>query len=84
MGEHFADLWQSEQCPPTLRKMIFRTAIEEIIVRTHTEKTILQFTIHWKVGTTASLETERPRSATETATPADALGYHCRMAGPQR
>jgi excisionase family DNA binding protein len=80
MGEHFADLWQSEQCPPTLRKMIFRTAIEEIIVRTNTQKRILQFTIHWKGGSHTQLEMERPRSATETATPADALDIIRRMA----
>jgi hypothetical protein len=80
MGEHFADVWQSEQCPPTLRKMIFRTAIEEIIVRTNTQKTILQFTIHWKGGSHTQLEMERPRSATETATPVDALDIIRRMA----
>ena len=32
MGENFAELWQSDRCPPTLMKMIFRTVIEEIIV----------------------------------------------------
>src|SRR4029077_10469593 len=32
MGDHFAGVWQSSHCPPTLKKMIFRTAIEEIIV----------------------------------------------------
>jgi hypothetical protein len=80
MGEHFAELWQSDQCPPTLRKMIFRTAIEEIIVRTNTQKTTLHFTIHWKGGSHTQLEMERPRSATETATPADALDIIRRMA----
>ena len=34
MGENFAEVWHSDRCPPTLKKMIFRTAIEEIIVRT--------------------------------------------------
>jgi hypothetical protein len=34
MGDHFAGVWQSNLCPPTLKKMIFRTAIEEIIVCT--------------------------------------------------
>ena len=33
MGDHFAGVWQSNHCPPTLKKMIFRTAMEEIIVR---------------------------------------------------
>jgi hypothetical protein len=30
--------------------MIFRTAIEEIIVRTDAKKETLHFTIHWKGG----------------------------------
>jgi hypothetical protein len=34
MGERFSEVWQSNNCPPTFKKMIFRTAIEEIIVRT--------------------------------------------------
>ena len=29
MGDHFAEVWQSGHCPPTLKKMIFRTAIED-------------------------------------------------------
>jgi hypothetical protein len=33
MGENFAESWHSDGCPPALKKMIFRTAIEEIIVR---------------------------------------------------
>jgi chromosome segregation ATPase len=26
IGENFAEVWQSNRCPPTLKKMIFRTA----------------------------------------------------------
>src|SRR6266566_1052258 len=26
MGDNFADIWHSDRCPPTLKKMIFRTA----------------------------------------------------------
>src|SRR5438445_3559649 len=33
MGENFAESWHSDHCPPALKKMVFRTAIEEIIVR---------------------------------------------------
>src|SRR5205085_8796752 len=33
MGEHFAEVWHSDRCPATLKKMIFRAAIEEIIGR---------------------------------------------------
>src|SRR4051795_2994513 len=32
MGESFTDVWQSDRCPPALKKMIFRTVIEEIVV----------------------------------------------------
>jgi hypothetical protein len=80
MGEHFAELWHSDRCPPTLMKMIFRTVIEEIIVGADAEKKTLQFTIHWKGGAHTSLEIDRPRSATETATSIEALDIIRRMA----
>ena len=80
MGENFAELWQSDRCPPTLMKMIFRTIMEEIIVRTDTQKKTLQFTIHWKGGAHTQLEMDRPRSATETATSIEALDIIRRMA----
>jgi len=51
MGDHFAGVWQSSHCPPKLKKMIFRTAIEEIIVRTDQDKKTLELVIHWKGGT---------------------------------
>ena len=80
MGENFAEIWQGDRCPPTLQKMIFRTAMEEIVVRTDTEKKTLEFTIHWKGGAHTQLRMERPRSATETATPTEALEIIRRMA----
>ena len=80
MGENFAEIWQNDRCPPTLKKMIFRTAMEEIIVRTDAEKKILEFTIHWKGGAHTQLAMERPRPATETATPMEALEIIRRMA----
>src|ERR1700747_3591214 len=43
LGENFAEPWHSSNCPPTLCKMIFRTVIEEIIVRTDSKKEMLQF-----------------------------------------
>ena len=79
MGENFAEIWQSDRCPPSLKKMIFRTAIEEIIVRADAEKKTLQFTIHWNGGTHTQLEMERPRPATETTTPMEALEIIRRM-----
>ncbi|HMD97086.1 MAG TPA: recombinase family protein [Terriglobia bacterium] len=80
MGENFAEIWQSDRCPPTLKKMIFRTALEEIIVRADAENKTLQFTLHWKGGTHTQLEMERPRSAVQTATPMEALEIIRRMA----
>lgn len=80
MGENFAEVWQSDSCPPTLKKMIFRTAIEEIIVRTDAKKETLHFMIHWNGGVHTQLEMDRPRSATETATPTEALDVIRRMA----
>ena len=80
MGEHFADIWHSDRCPPTLKKMIVRTAIEEIIVREDAAHGQLQFTIHWKGGAHTQLEMERPRSATATATPIEAVEIIRQMA----
>jgi len=80
MGEHFAEIWNSDRCPPSLKKMIFRTVVEEIIVRIDAEKKILQFTIHWKGGVHTQLEMKRPLSAAETATSIDALDIIRRMA----
>src|ERR1700680_1658914 len=60
--------------------MIFRTAMEEIIVRADAENKTLQFTIHWSGGTHTQLEMERPRSATETTTSMEALEIIRRMA----
>jgi hypothetical protein len=48
MGENFAEIWDNRECPPALRKMIFRTAMEEIIVRADSIKATLLFTIHWE------------------------------------
>jgi len=80
MGENFAESWQSDRCPATLKKMIFRTAMEEIVVRADAENQTLQFTIHWSGGAHTQLEMERPRSATEATTPLEALEIIRRMA----
>ena len=73
MSDRFAEVWQSNHCPPTLKKMIFRTAIEEITVRTDQDKKSPELVIHWKGGVHTQLAMERPRSATETATLMEAL-----------
>jgi excisionase family DNA binding protein len=79
MGENFAEIWQSDRCPPTLKKMIFRTALEEVIVRVDAEKKTLQFTLHWKGGTHTQLAMERPRSAAQATTSLEALEIIRRM-----
>jgi hypothetical protein len=73
MGENFSSVWESDQCPPELKKMIFRTVLEEIIVRTDAAKTTLHLTLHWKGGVHTQIEMQRPRPATDCATPMEAL-----------
>jgi DNA invertase Pin-like site-specific DNA recombinase len=80
MGDNFAEVWQSDHCTPTLKKMVFRTVIEEIIVRADAERKVLELVIHWKGGAHTQLVMERPRSATETMTPMEALEIIRRMA----
>jgi hypothetical protein len=80
MGENFSEVWDSDHCPRTLKKMIFRTAIEEIIVRTDANKQTPHFTIHSKGGVHTQLEMDRPRSVTEMVTPMEALEIIRRMA----
>jgi hypothetical protein len=80
MGENFAGIWESDACPPPLKKMIFRTVIEETIVCADAEKRTLQFTVHWKGGAHTRVEMQRHRSATDTATPMEALEIIRRMA----
>jgi hypothetical protein len=80
MGENFSAVWESDQCPPVLKKMIFRTVLEEIIVRTDAAKTTLHLTVHWKGGVHTQIEMQRPRPATDCATPMEALDIIRRMA----
>src|SRR6201993_3945136 len=80
MGKNFTEVWQNEHCPPELKKMIFRTVVEEIVVRSDREKKALQLVIHWKGGAHTQLAMGRPRSGAETATPMEALEIIRRMA----
>jgi DNA invertase Pin-like site-specific DNA recombinase len=80
MGNNFAEAWQRDHCTPALKKMIFRTAIEEIIVWADAERKVLELVIHWKGGAHTKLVMERPRSATGTTTPMEALEIIRRMA----
>ena len=80
MGERFAAVWHSEHCPATLKKMILRTAMEEIVARADKANNTLHFTLHWRGGVHTEVEMERPRSAAETSTPLEALEIIRRMA----
>jgi DNA invertase Pin-like site-specific DNA recombinase len=80
LGENFAGVWNSDHCPTKLKKMILRTAIEEIVVRANQQTNTLHFTIHWNGGVHTQLEMDRPRSGAETATPMEALEIIRRMA----
>jgi len=80
MGENFAESWYSDGCPPTLKKMIFRTTMEEIVVRADADKKTRDFTIHCKGGVAHSTLDGAAASAAETATPVEALQIIRRMA----
>jgi hypothetical protein len=80
MGPRFAEVWDSDRSSPELKKKIFRTVIEEIVVHANAEKNTLRFTIHWKGGTHTQVEMDRPRSAYGSTTPMEALEIIRRMA----
>lgn len=80
MGRRFEEVWQSEHCPPELKKKILRTAIEEIVVVSDSEENTLRFTMHWKGGTHTQIEMERPKPATAQRTPLEALDIIRKMA----
>ena len=52
----------------------------QIIVSTDQDKKHLELVVHWKGGAHTQLAMGRPRSATETATPVEALEIIRRMA----
>ena len=58
MGDRFAEVWQSDHCPPTLKKMIFRTAIEEIVVRTDQDKRSLELVMQLPAPSKRTAEEE--------------------------
>ncbi len=66
LGEDFGSVWESEDCPVSLKKKIVRTVIEEIIVKYNEETDMLTFTIHWKGGCHTQFEIVKPKSAAVT------------------
>ena len=61
LGEHFEQVWHSENCPVELKKEILRTVIEEVIADLDDETQMLRFVIHWKGGIHTCFEMPRPR-----------------------
>ena len=51
LGENFTRVWESEHCPPELRKKIARSVLEEVIVNLDDDRQMLTFVLHWKGGT---------------------------------
>lgn len=59
LGEHFADVWNSEACPVEIKKRILRTVLREVVA-TEPAKGTLKFVLHWQGGTHTSFEMPRP------------------------
>ena len=79
LGERFADVWNSKECPGVLKKKIARTVIEEVIASDADEKT-LRFVIHWKGGVHTELTMPRPKSSAAQKTSMEALEIIRKMA----
>ena len=62
MGECFPEVWESENCPSSMKKKIIRTVVEEIIVDLDDETQLLTFIIHWKGGSHTRYRMLKPQS----------------------
>jgi DNA invertase Pin-like site-specific DNA recombinase len=80
MGERFSTVWESTDCPVTLKKKIIRTIVEEVIADVDETGQRLRFTIHWKGESHTSLEMEKPRSGVGRKTALEDLEVIRRMA----
>lgn len=79
LGDRFADVWNSKDCPAALKKQIARTVIEEVIASDADEST-LRFVIHWKGGVHTELTMLRPKSSAAQKTSMEALEIIGKMA----
>ena len=61
LGEHFADAWNSDACPMTLKKRIARTLIKEIVVDIDAAQQI-NMAIHWQGGCHTTFSMQKPMS----------------------
>jgi len=80
LGENFAAVWESEDCPATLKKAIIRTVIQEVIVDEDESGRELLFTIHWKGGTHTTFQMPRPLAGIGRKTSMEDLEIIRRMA----
>jgi hypothetical protein len=81
LGDCFAAVWHSENCPMETRKQIVRTVVEEVVVNLDEATQRLRFIVHWKGGTHAQFEMDKPRSGAGRKTSMEALEIIQRMAG---
>ncbi len=61
LGEHFADVWNSDACPMTLKKRIARTLITEIVIDID-EAQLINMAIHWQCGCHTTFSMPKPMS----------------------
>ena len=61
LGRHFAEVWNSNTCPMTLKKRIARTLINEIVVDIDAAQQ-LNMVIHWHGGCHTNFSMNKPMS----------------------
>ena len=61
LAESFPEAWESPACPPSLKKEMIRSIVEEIIV--NQEGGTLHFVIHWKGGVHTDFSMPKPQSS---------------------
>jgi hypothetical protein len=62
MGERLSEVWESENCPPAMKKKLIRTVVEEIIVDLDDKSQMLTFIIRWKGGSHTRYRMPKPQS----------------------
>ena len=61
LGKHFAEVWNSDACPMSLKKRIARTLINEIVVDIEAAQQ-LNMVIHWHGGCHTTFSMKKPMS----------------------
>lgn len=80
LGERFAAVWHSDDCPVELKKKIVRTVVEEVIVDEDEGDQKLVFTIHWKGGAHTQFDVSKPPSGVGCKTALEDLDIIRRLA----